>query len=62
MSEIRYLCEGICKVKVTVQEFRKGRKTCISKDCENYGKLLVRGEYCPRCNTTFDEGESHVCF
>ena len=62
MSEIRYLCEGNCNTKVTIDEFKQGKNTCTSKDCDNHGQPLIRGEYCPSCNTTFDEGEDHICF
>jgi len=61
MSEIRYLCEGNCKKMVTVEEFKRGQNTCNSKDCVNHQKPLIRGEYCPLCNTTFEDGEDHIC-
>ncbi len=62
MSEIRYLCEGNCNTKVTVDEFKQGRIKCTTENCESNGKSLFRGEYCSSCNSTFDEGEAHVCF
>ena len=61
MGQIRYVCEGSCQGKVTEEEFKNGKNTCASEGCKNFGQPLVRSEYCPRCNTVFEEGEDHVC-
>lgn len=62
MSVIRYMCEGNCQTKVTVEEFKGGNNKCGAENCEFYKKKLQRGEYCPSCNTSFEEGEDHICF
>ncbi len=62
LSVIRYVCEGSCHGKVTEEEYKEGKNVCGAKDCDHSGKPLVRNEYCSRCNTTFEEGEDHICF
>lgn len=61
MSEIRYVCEGSCNSQVTIKEFKQGKNKCPIKNCENYNQRLERGEYCSNCNTSFEEGEAHIC-
>ena len=61
MSEIRYLCTGSCGQMSTVEAYKKGQKKCNDKSCDNFGSALGRGEYCSQCNTSFDEGEDHIC-
>lgn len=61
MGQIRYVCEGSCKVKVTEEEHQEGKTTCTSESCENFGQPLIRSEYCSRCNTVYEEAEDHVC-
>jgi len=61
LSEIRYLCTGSCGKMVTVAAYRQGQKRCVDKSCDNAGSSLERGEYCSQCNTSFDEGEGHIC-
>ena len=61
MSSIRYLCKGSCGEKITVEAYKKGQKKCTDKSCDSLGSLLERGEYCSQCNTSFDEGEDHIC-
>ena len=61
MNAIRYVCEGECGGKVTENDFHQGKKTCAAKSCKSYQKPLVRKEYCPQCNTVFEEGEEHFC-
>jgi len=62
MSVIRYMCAGTCQTKVTVEEFKTGSDKCCSEGCKSYSNQLQRGEYCPSCNTSFEEGEDHICF
>ncbi len=61
MPEIRYVCLDGCNMMVTVKEFKAGKNTCTKKNCSRSGKPLLRSEYCARCNTSFEEGEDHVC-
>ena len=60
-SEIRYVCEGTCRGMVAEKDFKFGRNRCATARCPNHGLVLVRKEYCPQCNTTFEEGEEHAC-
>ena len=46
---------------VPVEKYKKGLKTCGEKSCDNYGKSLERVEYCASCNTSFEEGDDHIC-
>ena len=62
MSEIRYICAGSCGSMVMVEKYKLGQKTCTDENCDHYRGLLERGEYCAGCNTTFEEGEDHICF
>ncbi|MDO8511299.1 MAG: hypothetical protein Q7S55_03975 [Nanoarchaeota archaeon] len=61
MSEIRYLCTGSCGQMVTRETYLQGRKKCNDKSCDSFSSALERGEYCSQCNTSFDEGEDHIC-
>jgi len=61
LSEIRYLCGGSCGSMVTVQQYKNGQKHCPEKKCDSFGQRLERGEYCPSCNTSFEEGDDHIC-
>jgi len=61
LSEIRYICSGSCGAKVTVENYKQGCKKCSDDECDNFGKRLERGEYCPNCNTCFEEGDDHIC-
>ncbi|MEK6809910.1 MAG: hypothetical protein AABY40_04500 [Nanoarchaeota archaeon] len=61
MSEIRYLCIGSCGQMVTVDAYKRGQKKCNDRSCDNFNSVLARGEYCSQCNTSFDEGEDHIC-
>lgn len=62
MSVIRYMCAGKCQTKVTVEEFKDGNDRCRAEGCEFYDQEMRRGEYCHSCNTSFEEGEDHICF
>ena len=61
MSEIRYLCMGSCGQMVTREAYQQGQKKCNDQSCDSVGSTLERGEYCSQCNTSFDEGEDHIC-
>lgn len=61
MTEVRYVCEGTCGGMVSKEEFKAGKNKCSKVGCTHHGKKLVRMEYCPSCNNTFEEGEDHFC-
>jgi len=61
MSTIRYICTGSCGSMITVEAYKKGQKKCSDKSCDSFDRSLGRGEYCASCNTSFDEGEDHIC-
>ncbi len=62
MGQIRYICAGSCGSMIPVEKYKQGQKNCVDKSCDRYRNALERGEYCANCNTTFEEGEDHICF
>ncbi len=47
-----YICDGICRAVVSLEEFERGKTVCKTEGCDRNGNPLTPGVRCDHCGKT----------